>query len=770
MTTKGRISLRQGLAALALVTAGSAFAADAPAAKADSSAKADTPDDPSALADIVVTATRKTEKLNEVPVSTSVLVGDNLQALGMSGQDIRQLAASVPSLQVESSNGRTFPRFYIRGYGNTDFTSFASQPVSLVYDDIVQENPALKGFPVFDQKDVEVLRGPQGTLFGRNSPAGVVKLESARPVLNQSFGSVSLSDGTYNTAVAQGMVNVPLSDTLALRVAAQEQHRDNWVSDPISHSNLMGYSDLAARAQLLYDPGAAFSALFNVHAHTLNGPGLIFRANIIQPGSEGALVPGFNSSQWYGDGKVQQNFSSVGANAHLSWDLPAFTVKSITGYESIRNYFTQGDIDGGYGPGNVFCQPTCTVPTGPGYIPFSVETSGGINGHYQITQEVQLISRTEGPLSGQAGVFLFYEDTKANSKDYNATGTTLTDTTISEQKNDAEAVYGSASYALAPDLKLTGGARLTHDHKEFSVPYTDLPGGLPPPLSATANANKFNWDLSLNYNFAPDDYLYGKVATGFRAPSFGAPSAGPPPLPIQVAKSEDNISYELGVKADLFERRARVAFDVYYYKVSNQQLTAVGGGANVTQLLNAAHTVGKGAELEFQDRLTQDLSVNLSASYNYTQIRDPNLAVAPCFNWSFAVPGQACTELNRLNASGSALVDGNPLPEAPKYIADFSLRYGTPVKGGDEAYVFTDWSYRGKMNLFLDAEKEFTAPGLLLGGLRLGYSWNNKKYDAALFCRNCTNNIKLIYGINFDNFTGVVNDPRIIGAQFTMKY
>src|SRR5580704_8521121 len=89
---------------------------------------------------------------------------------------------------IESSDGRTFPRFYIRGYGNTDFSTFASQPVELVYDDVVPENPILKGFPAFDMADVEVLRGPQGTLFGRNSPAGVVKFQSVKPTLNDDSG------------------------------------------------------------------------------------------------------------------------------------------------------------------------------------------------------------------------------------------------------------------------------------------------------------------------------------------------------------------------------------------------------------------------------------------------------------------------------------------------------------------------------------------------------------------------------------------------------
>ena len=137
----------------------------------------------STVGEVIVTATRRAENLKNVPESASVLSGPSLAVLGTAGQDIRQLAFTVPSLNIESSNGPTFPRFYIRGYGNTDFNSFASQPVSLIYDDIVQENAALKGFPVFDEADVEVLRGPQGTLFGRNTPAGVVKFESRKPSL-----------------------------------------------------------------------------------------------------------------------------------------------------------------------------------------------------------------------------------------------------------------------------------------------------------------------------------------------------------------------------------------------------------------------------------------------------------------------------------------------------------------------------------------------------------------------------------------------------------
>src|ERR1700745_2679542 len=227
-----------------------------------------------ALQEVIVTAERRAERLIDVAFSTAVLTGDSLAVLGSSGQDIRQLAFAVPSLNIESSNGRTFPRFYIRGYGNTDFTSFASQPVRLYYDDIVQENPALKGFPIFDQQDVEVLRGPQGTLFGRNAPAGVVKIESAKPQLNQFGGYTTLSYGTYDTANIEAVLNLPAGEAWACRASTQGQHRKNWVDAPDNmpgNQHLEGYDDWAVRVQALFQPSDTLNGLMNLHTRCVGG-------------------------------------------------------------------------------------------------------------------------------------------------------------------------------------------------------------------------------------------------------------------------------------------------------------------------------------------------------------------------------------------------------------------------------------------------------------------------------------------------------------------
>ena len=130
---------------------------------------------------IEVTVQRRVENIVDVPIATTVLSGNSLSALNTAGEDMRSLSSRLPSLQVESSFGRTFPRFYLRGIGNTSFDIYASQPVSLLYDEVLLESPILKGLPMFDLAQLEVARGPQGTLFGRNTPAGVIKFTSVQP-------------------------------------------------------------------------------------------------------------------------------------------------------------------------------------------------------------------------------------------------------------------------------------------------------------------------------------------------------------------------------------------------------------------------------------------------------------------------------------------------------------------------------------------------------------------------------------------------------------
>ncbi len=728
------------------------------------------------LQTVTVTAERRVENVRDVPSSISVLDSELLDALNTSGQDLRVLAGRVPSLNIESSFGRAFPRFYLRGYGNTDFRLNASQPVSLVYDDVVQENPILKGFPAFDLDRIEVLRGPQGTLFGRNTPAGVVKFESVKPSVKKQEGYGSLSIGTYKTINAEAAVNLPLSSDTALRISALNQTRGDWVDN--THPNaltkeLEGYRDSALRVQLLVEPSKQFSALANVHVRDYDGSARLFRANIIQPGSNN-LVAGFNPDKVAYDGKNESEVQNYGANLRLRWNLGSMALHSITGFEQVKT-FSRGDIDGSAGP--YFTAA----------LPFASETADGMPKHSQFTQELRLESLGSGPLGWQAGVYLFQEDYKIESFSYDSTNASAQDGYQRvRQKNDAYALFGAVNYDLSPALKLRGGLRYTRDSKKFTVeayeqsgfapcigPTLGIPGSGPlkcnitqlaalepdGDLSASPKDSKFSWDLSGTYALDKDTNLYARVATGFRGSSVQGAGAF---NGKSVAGPETNTSYEAGIKTDLFNKRARLNFGVFHYNVKDLQLTAVGGATgNANVLVSAKKATGQGFEMDLQAFVTDNLLATLGVGYNDTEIKDANLAVSAC---------AACTVTDPVDANGKALINGNALPQAPKTTVNFSLKYTQPMGNGAELYAYTDWVYRSKVNFFLYESTEFTSKPVTEGGLRVGYTWGNGKYDLAAFGRNITNQIRVVGGIDFNNLTGFINEPRTWGLQFKAQF
>ena len=718
------------------------------------------------LETVIVTAERREENIKDVPVSISTLSGEKLDIINSGGQDIRMLAARVPSLNIESSFGRAFPRFYIRGYGNTDFDLNASQPVSLVYDDVVQENPILKGFPVFDINQIEVLRGPQGTLFGRNTPAGVVKFDSVKPSQAQdAYGSVSY--GKYGTTNVEGAFNIPFNNEWAARVSVLSQSRNNWVTNtyaPGKTRDLEGYTDHAARVQLLYSPSAKFSALFNFHNRELTGSARLFRANIIKAGGND-LVAGFDPTKISIDGINKQDLSSNGGSMRLRWDLGGAILHSVTGYEKVRS-FSRGDIDGGFGA-------SFLPSSGPGFIPFDAESADGLPKHRQFTQEFRLESSAKGPTKWLGGLYYFNESLGIDSYNYSSIGgNTQNGYARQDQKNKAYAFFGSVNHQLTNEFTVRAGLRYTNDKKDFVADRLQAPPFSPTfigRLSTNTSASNTSGDVSATYQLSKDTNVYARIARGFRAPSIqGRLLFGDS---LSVANSETVTSYEAGVKSDLLDKRARVSFNVFSFDVKDLQLTAVGGAANFNRLVNASKAKGQGFELDAEAFITENLRLSIGGSYNDTKIKDPNLLIDAC--------GDGCSVNNRIvrpvnPASGkfapTVSIDGNVLPQAPKTVANMTLKYTIPVSSSSEIFFYTDVAYRGKVSFFLYDSKEYTGKALTETGLRGGYNWDNSKYELAAFVRNATNQIRVVGGIDFNNLTGFINEPRTYGVQFKAKF
>jgi iron complex outermembrane recepter protein len=526
-----------------------------------------------------------------------------------------------------------------------------------------------------------------------------------------------------------------------------------------------------------------------VHARDYDGSARLFRANIIEPGTNN-LVAGFDPKRISADGKNESELQNYGFNGRLRWALgEGMSLHSITGIEQVKT-FSRGDIDGGAAP--------YAFSGGAGSIPFLVETADGIPKHRQLTQEFRLESDTKGPMSWQGGLFFFDEDYRIESFNYDTSNASAQDGYQRvRQTNQAWALFGAINYSVSPELKLRAGLRYTADKKKFDVEdyFSNTfaacfdPGLAGPPdvrkctleqlrllepddnLSAAPKDNKMNWDLSGTYAIDKDINVYARAATGFRGSSVQGAGAF---NGKSVAGPETNLSFEAGVKADLFDRRARVNFGIFRYQVKDLQLTAVGGTGNANILLNAEKATGQGFELDGQWLITNNLLASMGVGYNDTQIKDADLAVSPCgtTQYVFGQPGAPrpnCTVLDPVNAAGKALIDGNPLPQAPKTTVNFTLRYSQPTADG-EWYVLTDWVYRSKINFFLYESREFTGKALTEGGLRLGYSWGDGRYEAAIFGRNITNEIRVVGGIDFNNLTGFINEPRTWGAQFKATF
>jgi iron complex outermembrane receptor protein len=489
----------------------------------------------------------------------------------------------------------------------------------------------------------------------------------------------------------------------------------------------------------------------------------MFRANIFVPGTNN-LVSGFDPEEVFLDGNNEQDLDSMGASLRMRWDLGRLSLHSVTGYETV-DAFSQGDIDGGFGA--VFAPPS-----GPGVIPFSSESADGMPDHSQLTQEFRWESNEWGAFDWQAGVYYFDEDITIDSFSYDTlAGSVENGSAVQDQDNQSWAVFGSVEYELSDALTLRGGLRYTEDEKDFSAQRFQSPvaflGATPVgPFSLSVSDEEVTGDVSATWSINDGANLFARVARGYRAPSIQGrilfSASNDPDDLITVADSETILSWEAGVKADVFGDRGRVSFTVYKYTIDDQQLTAVGGTTNFNRLFNANETDGQGFELDLEAIVTDNLLVTFGASYNDTEINDSNASTAPC--------GGGCTVLDPPSSTpGEVSLDGNRLPQSPEWIANMTARWGMPV-GNGEFFVFTDWAYRSDINFFLYESAEFEGTSLLEGGLRIGYNWNDGRQQLALFGRNITDEIEAVGGIDFNNLTGFINEPRRIGLEFSTRF
>ena len=732
------------------------------------------------LEEVIVTATKRAESIQDVPLSIATVSGEDLQTMFSGGEDVLALAGRVPGLYAESSNGRAAPRFYIRGLGNIDFDLAASQPVSVIMDEVVMENVVLKSFPIFDIDQVEVIRGPQGTLFGRNTTAGIVKFNSRRPE-HFTDGYAYGSYGTYSSRNVEAAVGGSLiPDVLAGRVSMIYRGRDNWIDNGFTEEkDAMGeFTEIAGRVQLLWTPSENFTALFLAQARDLEGTSSIFRANVFDTGSN-KLNQNYDRDTVYYDGgdNNPQAYDGSGYTLNLEWDLSSTTLTSITSYQQ-GDGFSRGDIDGGvvdfsgtaqvppgitYDPAApVFGVPTLTFP---GTITTPSVTQDGADTD-QFTQELRIASDMDDRFSWQAGFFYFNSSLKVETDSFASFGFGgPPQNTIIKHTNDAWALFAQGAYDVTDQFTLSAGLRYTDDKRDFKVLqygqlWLDL--GIPPVPKIDVSADKVSWDLTADYAINDSSNIYARFASGFRAQSIQGRDVAFLEYPT-VAKPETIMSYELGYKADLVDDSLRLNASVFYYNLDDMQLSIIGGATNSNQVINANKGTASGFELDLQWLITDNFMATFGAAYNDTEIKDEGLSVVPCGS-------TLCEAWQYRDENGQVSIDGNPFPRTPKTNYGLTLRYGMPIGDDGEFFVFTDWVYYGKLQMALYYTPEFETDNQFEGGLRVGYRNTRNDWEVALFGRNITDEDNVKGFVDFSNNTGFVNEPAIWGIEATYNF
>ncbi|MBB4098954.1 TonB-dependent receptor [Sphingomonas kyeonggiensis] len=752
-----------GAAFSALVIGGTAQAQDSAAATA-------TADEPTA--EIVVTAERRPETLRNTPVSVAVIGGQDARDFTASGDDtLLSLSGKVPSFYAETTTGRIFPRFYIRGLGNIDFYLGASQPVSIVQDDVVLEHVVLKSNPVYDLDHVEVLRGPQGSLFGRNTTAGIVKFDTVRPTLDRLDARGTLSYGSYNSINLDAGIGGPLGDNIAVRVSGLIQHRDNYVDNAYAgvsqdgtngpRKNAMGgFDERDARIQVLVKPTEGWTSLFSAHMRNYNGTSTLFLRQALKKGSNDVSNVSRTTVRYDEAMDNPQDYDTYGMSWNNSFDFGPVTLTSITAYETSSGY-SRGDTDGGAAAD----YPVGGVPNGFG------QSMGRLADLDQWTQEVRLASNGDGPFKWQVGGMYF--DSRDITEFYQRAWFLTTaarnpnNWVRLHDVNTSWALFGQASYQLTPKFRLTAGVRVTEDTKTTDLLKT---------ANTVANVSTYtgrrhvrlsdtqpSWDVSALYEVNDDLSLYARVARGFRGPTIQGRSAVFN-SDFTTANSETIVSYEAGLKSSLFDNKVRFNLTGFYYTVDDIQLNGNDSNGNGV-LFNADKAEAYGVEAELNVRPVRNLALSFGASWLHSEIKDKRVYAQVCALNGIVV----CTvndPVKQVGANYFAQIDGNPLPNAPKYNLNATARYDIPVSDSGRAFISTDWNIQGYTNYVLYKTNEFYSDGNFEGGLKVGYTGGNGTWEIAAFARNITNE-KNLKGVIENYMAAVLNEPRVIGISLT---
>jgi iron complex outermembrane receptor protein len=698
------------------------------------------------LEEVVVTAQRREESAQGVGIAMSVLSGQSLADKSITY--VNDLQNAVPSLQVEPAFGSSQPQFRLRGVGFIDYTSNNTSPVGVSLDGVAFALPIQTQGQLFDIERVEVLRGPQGTLYGRNTTGGEINFISNRPTTETHAGFM-LEYGSHNQVNADGFVSGRIAEGLTGRLSVATEQGGAWQRNRLTGQSLGDKDKVAVRGQLQWDPTDAFNFRLGVHwAEDKSDEQGLYLLKSFQPASGAPAVPADTSRYATGwslnpafakligipaNSKPGLNNSNNGADLTANIDFGGAKLTSITAYNKLirREY---GDWDATQ----------------------YHDSDEYLNSDFNVfSQELRVASTGSGPWQWVTGVFYSNEDLHENFY------SDLTDRlggiaiTTYEQVANSVGVFAQGGYQITDAVKATVGVREDHENRELKGLNTAFLPGVPSftggALGGSITSNLPSGKFEIDYKPVSDTLIYGSVSRGVKSGGFTAHNtlSAPAADPFQPEKLT---AYEVGVKTDL-TRTLRVDSSVFYYRYKDQQILGKVFD-NVSQsfigrFVNANSRIS-GGEVELEWRPVTALAISQYAGFaeGYYTSRLLNTDVPP--------------------------VDYNGRPESfPKW-----------SYGGDVSYTFnlgaysltaeSNYSFHDTYSqFFLLGSNDFTIPKYWLANANLTFApASGGPWTVTLWGRNIFDKA---YDITRNFFlpsseVALAGEPTTVGIRLTYKY
>ncbi len=734
------------------------------------------------LEEVVVSATRRLESTQDIPISVTAFSADTIQELGFTQSF--DIASQVPNLQFLGETASTIPFIFLRGIGNTSFFSNSINPVALYVDSVYLGQNITQGFQLFDLERVEVLRGPQGTLFGRNTTAGLVHFLTRRPSVKDGVNSrIAITGGNYGQLDVDGAVGFPLGDRAAVRVAAMQQTSGGAYDtvNPQRDAGKFGDADThAVRAQLLLSPTDDLDILIRGNwgqdRSELNPlkPGYIispFGVPNCPPGAiSGALNNGCTDPFGFGlavDSDYQhvqftfdpfQKLESKGASGEINWRVGDYTITSLTAWDKADMTRLEDD------DANVLVILSDTF----------------LANAKLFSQELRLTSNLKGRLNWILGAY-YYTDELDSALHFNnldlgpppGSGIPVPLGLAQNilQKTDSWSAFGEFTYELSEKLTARVGLRVTEDKRHVDIDTFFMNALLLPttqPISRTVatNATLFplilptslekDWSewsgrFALDYAFSNDQMMYVSASRGFKGGEFNG-GALLDPSEATIADPEFMNSYELGYKGKQLDGTLQLNITGFYMEYSDQQVLISGATpfGLLPSLQNAAASTIKGVELESQWQPTDSWFVALGAAYldaRFDKFIDPALGVDR---------------------------SGNRLAHAPKLTLNGVVRYTRPLADGSWSTQL-DGSWNAEQFFTVENTPALRESAYAVVNGRVSYKFRNDQVELALFVKNILDEEYKATGFDtasagFGADVYVMGRPRTFGGQFVFSF